>query len=226
MSQDLSFLCKAIPHLQPMLDEVVFIGGAIVPLYVTDAALLYVRPTLDIDILSAATTYSAYQETVDQLLRLGFQHDIDGPICRFIKGELIVDLMSPTESILGFSNDFYHQALVSSQLFGLPNGLQIRIPTPPLMMATKLAAFDSRGKADPAVSKDLDDIVTLVDGRAELVEEVKDCAPELRQYIAESLRWIATHKIIRHLLPGFFLGVDAAYRHDRFQRRVAVINHL
>lgn len=223
MSKDLSFLTNSIAHLQPLLDEVLFIGGAIVPLYITDPALLYVRPTLDIDILTAATSYHGYQSTVDKLLGLGFRHDLDGPICRFLKGSLTVDLMTPDESVLGFSNVFYREALESPELFELPNGLTIRIPAPPLMLATKLAAYESRGKSDPAVSKDLDDIVTLVDGRVELIEEVAGARNKLRQFIGAGLRDIATHKIARHILPGLFLGPDAEARHDRLHRRILTI---
>lgn len=219
MSKDLSFLSSAIPHLQPLLDEVVFIGGAVVPLYITDPALLYVRPTLDIDILTAATSYNGYQATVDKLLGLGFRHRIDGPICRFLMDGLTVDLIS----VLGFSNCYYREALENPDVFELPNGLAIRIPTPPLMLATKIAAYESRGKSDPAVSKDLDDIVTLVDGRAELIEEVAGAGIEVRQYIAAGLRGIATHKIARHILPGLFLGPDAESRHDRLHRRILTI---
>ncbi len=220
MSKDLSFLTSSIPHLQPLLDEALFIGGAVVPLYITDPALLYVRPTLGIDILTAATSYNGYQATVDKLLGLGFRHDIEGPICRFLKGGLTVDLMTPDESVLGFSNCYYREALENPDVFELPNGLAIRIPTPPLMLATKLAAYESRGKADPAVSKDLDDIVTLVDGRAELIEEVGGSRLELRHFIATGLRGIATHKIARHILPRLFLGPDAEARHDRLRRRI------
>lgn len=224
MSKDLSFLSTAIPQLQPLLEEVLFIGGAIVPLYITDPSILYVRPTLDIDILTAATTYTAYQSTVDKLLALGFSHDISGPICRFVKAGLIVDLMSADESVLGFSNRWYRQALATSQLFQLPDGLRIRIPTAPLMLATKLDAFDSRGKSDPAISKDLDDIVSLIDGRAELGAEIRQCDADLQNFIASSLNFIASHKIIRHILPGLFLGPDAASRHDRFHQRVSLMN--
>lgn len=220
MSKDLSFLTNSIPHLQPLLDEVLFIGGAIVPLYITDPALLYVRHTLDIDILTAAT---GYQATVDKLLGLGFRHDIEGPICRFLKGNLTVDLTTSDGSVLGFSNIYYKEALESPQLFEMPNGLSIRIPTPPLMLATKIAAYESRGKSDPAVSKDLDDIVTLVDGRAELIEEIAGVRTELRQFIGAGLRGIATHKIARFILPGLFLGPDAEARHDRLHRRILTI---
>lgn len=224
MSKDLSFLNNAIPHLQPLLEEVLFIGGAIVPLYITDLSILYVRPTLDIDILTAATTYTDYQTMVDKLLALGFSHDVSGPICRFVKSQLIVDLMSTDESVLGFSNRWYRQALATSQRFLLPNGLRIRIPTAPLMLAAKLDAFESRGKSDPAVSKDLDDIVSLIDGRAELGEEIRQSSVELQNFIATSLHFIASHKIIRHILPGLFLGPDAAARHDRFHQRVSFMN--
>ncbi len=221
MNQDLSFLTNSIPYLRPLLDEVLFIGGAIVPLYITDPALLYVRHTLDIDILTATATYHGYQATVDKLLELGFQHDIHGPICRFIRQGLIVDLMTADQAVLGFSNIYYRAALENPKVFDLPNGLSIRIPTPPLMLATKLAAYESCGKADPAISKDLDDIVTLIDGRAELVDEVKVCDTALQLFIASSLHAILTHKIARHILPGLFLGPDAEARHDRFRQRAA-----
>jgi hypothetical protein len=223
MKADPNFLESAIPHLQPLLDEVLFIGGAVVPLYITDPAALYVRPTLDIDILSAATTYAAYQSIVDKLLAIGFSHDIRGPLCRFVKAGLIVDLMSPDESVLGFSNHWYREALAQPQHHVLPGGLSIRIPTPPLMLATKLAAFDSRGKADPAISKDLDDIVTLIDGRAELLSEIAQCPTDLRAWLGRELIELASHKIVRHILPGLFLGPDAASRHDRLHRRVLTI---
>lgn len=223
MKQDLSFLDRSIPHLQPLLNEVVFIGGAIVPLYVTDPAVLYVRPTLDLDILTTATTYNAYQATVDKLLAIGFQHDIHGPICRFIKQGVIVDLMSSDSSVLGFANHWYQHSLAAPQPFQLPGGLTIRIPTPPLMLATKLAAYDSRGRQDPAISKDLDDIVTLIDGRAELLDEIPQSPTDLQTFIATSLHAIANHKIVRHILPGLFLGPDSEARYERFHRRVLTL---
>jgi hypothetical protein len=225
MNPDLSFLNASIPHLQPLLNEVVFIGGAIVPLYVTDPAVLYVRPTLDLDILTTATTYNSYQATVDKLLAIGFQHDINGPICRLIKQGVIVDLMSPDVSVLGFANHWYQHALTNPTQYLLPNGLTIQIPTPPLMLATKLVAYDFRGKQDPAISKDLDDIVTLLDGRAELLEEIPQSPKDLQAYIANNLQVLASHKIVRYILPGLFLGPDSESRHDRFHRRLLTLTN-
>ena len=50
----------------------------------------------------------------------------------------------------------------------------MRIVTPPLFIATKLEAFHGRGANDIAASHDLEDIVTLVDGRPEIVPEIAD----------------------------------------------------
>lgn len=53
----------------------------------------------------------------------------------------------------------------------LPSGTQIRAITPPYLVATKLAAFISRGTGDHLGSRDLEDIILLVDGREKLVGE-------------------------------------------------------
>lgn len=106
-----SFLEAAIPHFQPPLEEVLFIGGAVVPLYITDPAALCLRPTLGIDILPAATTYSAYKSIVEKLLSIGCSHDLRGPIRRFFKSGLIAGLLSPDKTVPGFSNRWYREAL-------------------------------------------------------------------------------------------------------------------
>jgi hypothetical protein len=49
-------------------------------------------------------------------------------------------------------------------------------------------SFNDRGKGDFYLSHDLEDIVTLVDGRAGIVEDVKDLAasaPAARNFIAD-----------------------------------------
>lgn len=46
--------------LGELRDDVVFVGGAVVPLLVTDDAMPYVRPTKDVDIIVEATTLAEY----------------------------------------------------------------------------------------------------------------------------------------------------------------------
>ena len=48
-------------------------------------------------------------------------------------------------------------------------GYDARIVTPPLFIATKLEAFHGRGGDDLFTSHDLEDIIAVVDGRAEII---------------------------------------------------------
>ncbi len=46
----------------------------------------------------------------------------------------------------------------------------VRIVTPPYYIATKFEAFHGRGCEDFMASQDLEDVITLVNGRSTLIE--------------------------------------------------------
>jgi hypothetical protein len=74
-------------------------------------------------------------------------------------------------------------------------------------VATKLEAFHGRGKGDFRVSHGLEDIVTVVDGRAELVEEVKLSPKDLQQYLSAEFQTLSSNRDFieapsGHLLPN------------------------
>ena len=58
---------------------------------------------------------------------------------------------------------------------------------PPLFVATKLEAYKGRGEDDPLSSHDIEDILNLVDGRLELLDEVRATGSDLPAYIADEL---------------------------------------
>jgi hypothetical protein len=70
----------------------------------------------------------------------------------------------------------------------LPSGRPIRAASPPYLLATKLEAFKSRGNADLLGSRDFGDVIALIDGRPELVNEVLAAEADVRDYIAEEFR--------------------------------------
>ena len=91
----------------------------------------------------------------------------------------------PTESsILGFSNRWYPLAVETALTLVLPSGITIRLISAPAFMATKFVAFADRGNNDFLASHDLEDIINLIDGRPELVDEVAQSLTELRSYLA------------------------------------------
>jgi hypothetical protein len=63
----------------------------------------------------------------------------------------------------------------------------IRALSSPYLLATKLEAFKGRGNGDFLGSRDLADIIALVDGRQELVDEVTAADDEVRRFIAHEV---------------------------------------
>ena len=70
------------------------------------------------------------------------------------------------EKILGFSNLWYQPALDSAVVRELEPDLRVRVVTAVYFCATKLGAFAGRGKNDYQSSHDLEDLMAVVDGRA------------------------------------------------------------
>src|ERR1700728_3120795 len=65
----------------------------------------------------------------------------------------------------------------------LPKSGPIRLITAPLFLAAKLEAFRGRGGGDYYASHDLEDVIALIDGRAELVGEITASTGELREFL-------------------------------------------
>jgi hypothetical protein len=200
----------AAQALEPVLDEVVFLGGASVALWITDPAAPPVRPTKDVDVVVEVTTRSAFHAFEGRLRSLRFSEDqIDGVICRWRHRDsgLILDAMPADPALLGFENRWQGAAIPHAIERELPSGAKIRAAPPTHLLATKIEAFKGRGEGDFMVSRDLADIIALVDGRVELVAEVAEAPPELRAYLADELALLLAH-------PRFPEGVSAALRPD------------
>lgn len=74
--------------------------------------------------------------------------------------------------------------------------------SPPDFLATKLEAFFGRGRGDYATSHDLEDFVSVVDGRDGIVEEVSASSNELRSYLDVELGKLLTDGRFLSALPG------------------------
>lgn len=184
-------LLAAARLLKPLLDELVFVGGCATGLLITDPAAPSVRPTFDVDAIAEIVSYSEYVDFSDRLRGIGFLEDTSegAPICRWISGQVILDVMPLDEKILGFSNRWYRAAMRESNSIPLEPSLQIRSVTAPVFLATKLDAFNGRGNRDYVASHDLEDALSVIDGRPSVVEEVRASVEDLRAYLA--IEWNA-----------------------------------
>jgi len=145
---NLDLLTAAALSLTPLLDELVFVGGCMTGLLVTDQAAGPVRTTKDVDAIVEATSYAKYQHIARSLRTLGFAEDRreGAPLCRWVKAQVILDVMPLDTTILGFSNRWYSAALGSSANIPLRSDLHIRAITAPYFVATKLEAFRGHGQ--------------------------------------------------------------------------------
>ncbi len=171
--------------LEELLDELVLLGGCAVGLLVTDPGRNPIRQTVDVDLLTEAAPTANYYKLCKRLRAKGFcEQPTADVLCRMAKGSLLIDVMPTDASVLGFTNTWYAQAAKDAGDFVLPSGRKIRLITAPLFLATKLEAFASRGAGD-YLHHDMEDIVTVIDGRASIVAEVLTCTATVRSFLME-----------------------------------------
>ncbi len=197
-----------VQRLGALSERFVFVGGSATGLLITDDARPPVRATKDVDLIVEIASLVSYYDLQDDLKRIGFREDPE-QICRWRVGDLKVDVMPTQEGILGFSNRWYPQAARQADRIRLPSGADIRLVSPPLFVATKLEAFYGRGGGDYGASHDMEDIVTVVDGRSELANEVAGCDAEVRTYIVNEIDELLGDEQFVETLSWHFAG-DAA----------------
>lgn len=176
--------------LGPLLDEVVFVGGATVHLWITEPGAPPTRATEDVDVVCEVASRVKYHRLGDRLRERGLQEAMDAPVvCRWRSADpqLVLDVMPTDPDILGFSNPWYEEAISSAVTVTLESGAEIRAAAPAALVATKLCAWKGRGEGDLLPSLDIHDVLTLIDGRPELIEEIASVAPDLRRYIRDEL---------------------------------------
>jgi len=198
--------------LGDLCEQVVFLGGAVAGLLVTDPLAEGVRATVDVDAVAQAGR-AQFQRLQRELARRGFREDAaSGVICRWIHHDsgVVFDLMPEGPDVLGFANRWYPYAVVTAQSVALDEGLRIRVATAVAFVATKLEAFASRGRGDVLGSHDLEDVLNIVDGREELVQEVAGAAADVRQAIATAFAGLLARRGFLDVLPGLIAEPERA----------------
>ena len=93
---NVSLLERAAEQLgEALLEQLVFVGGAVAGVLITDPAMPEIRPTQDVDVICSVIARSDYHQLGRQLRQRGFQEDSrpGAPLCRWCTDDLILDLM-------------------------------------------------------------------------------------------------------------------------------------
>jgi hypothetical protein len=203
-STNIDLLVHVAKRLGNLADDMVFTGGCVVGLLITDEAAPDVRPTDDVDVIVELVSRQEYYQLEEKLRELGFMqkpHE-NGLLCRWDIDGVKVDIMPTREEITGLSSPWFLEAWNNASAVTIADSVTVRVVTAPYFLATKLAALFDRADEDYFASPDLEDIVAVIDGRETLLEEIEEETEELRKYLARSFSSLMAKDRFRDALPG------------------------
>jgi hypothetical protein len=201
IDENRELLLRCARALDDLREDLVFVGGCTTGLLITDPAAADVRSTRDVDVIAEVGSLVEYYALEKRIRSLGFHEDPDVR-CRWQRAGITLDVMPTDPKILGFSNPWYPGAIKYATVHTLAPKLFIRVVTPPYFCATKIVAFHGRGHQDYAASHDLEDFLTVVDGRSELASEIRLAEPNVRRYIAAEVSGFLRDGRFIDALPG------------------------
>ena len=151
-----------VTGLGKMANDVVFVGGAITEFYIENKSLISeLRQTDDVDCIIEVASRKNYSDLEEQLRKQKFENDRK-IICRWHYQGIIVDIMPTDTRILGFSNRWYSEGILHSISYQIDKNMTIKILSIPYFIGCKIEALFNRGMRDLRLSKDLEDIVFLI----------------------------------------------------------------
>lgn len=209
---NLPLLESVVTALGPLCPRFVFVGGCVTGLLITEAAAPPVRTTRDVDVIVEVISLGEYHTLERQLEQAGLRHDrsTDAPVCRWLAGSALLDVMPTDKAVLGFGNRWYEEAVRTAVTHVLPSRTPIRLISAPVFLATKLEAFADRGHGDFLASHDLEDITTIVDGRPELGDEAAVASPDIRKHLSTHVKGLLENHAFHNALPGHLPGDSAS----------------
>jgi len=211
---NIGLLIQVAEALGDLRERLVLVGGCATALLITDPAAAPVRASKDVDAIIAVVSKRAYHDLGEALRAKGFSQPLEegDPPYRWTFAGLKLDVMPIDPDVLGFSNRWYELAMQTAITTTLREGLSIRLVTSTCFVATKLVAFLDRGKGDYLMSHDLEDALSVVDGRPELVEELGRANSELREYVADVFARLLGDEGFLNALPGLVIEGSPADR--------------
>jgi predicted nucleotidyltransferase len=181
-------------------ERVVYVGGAVVSLYINDPAAEDVRPTKDIDISLKIASIGELEEIRESLTLKGFkQSPSDDVICRFRYEDIKVDVMSTKAVGWAPANPWFGPGFKHLDKIEIEDKT-IHILQLSYFLATKFSAFKNRGGNDARLSHDFEDITYILDNRIDLVEEIEKSPKEVKEYLKIEFKKILENQNMKEAL--------------------------
>ncbi len=209
---------------EELLSQVAFVGGCTTGLLITDELTKEaIRYTDDVDLIINVVGYTGWHKFSERLVEHGFHISMDDEVnCRFRLGQLKVDFMPDDSDALGFTNRWYKAALKNPELYSIIEDINIQLVSPVYFLATKFEAFKGRGNNDLLSSRDIEDILNLVDGRIELGAEIAQAPDDVKGYLVSEFNSLIVSPDARYAVQSTANG-DTTREKIIFERIESIV---
>jgi len=201
---DTDDLIRVAKRLDRLEEKFVFLGGSIVGFLLDHPRLTHARQTNDVDAVMEAATRIEYTDMEERLRKeADFRHDTSegAPACRWIMDDIKVDIMPTRDPTGQFANQWFPYAFQTAVRREFER-VAFYTVTATCFLATKISAFRARGKNDYRSSHDLEDIITVVDGRNSLCDELASERSDVRYFVACGVGELLGESEFIEALPG------------------------
>ncbi len=222
---NLALLVGMAQAMGPLCEQVVFVGGCATGLLVDDTGLMDVRPTEDVDAIVEVASLAGYHRLAGQLMQRGFKQTMadNTPPFRWYWNRMQLDLVPLDEKVLGFANPWYRVGYEQALTMRLAAGLTVRHLSAPHFLATKFEAYKDRGQNDVYLSHDLEDIMTVMEGRAAIVQEMAAAHEAVLKHVSLCVAALLDMPAFHNALPGLLSDPD---REQTVKARLNQISRL
>jgi hypothetical protein len=188
-------------------ERVVFLGGTVLPLLITDPDVHAVRFAKDVDAVFAWSDKQDLYAFEDGLWDLGFERRTSGAITRWSIDDTGFDVLPADPATVGFDAGWLDEAWQSAMPVELNDQLSIKIVAAPALLAVKFTAFLKRGHGNYFTSSDIADVLVLCAGRSQVTAEVASYpSTKLKKFVKDQLK----------LLQAAFANDSGAAAQGRF----------
>jgi len=193
---------KIAAALGSLNEQVVYVGGAVVSLYINDPSADDVRPTKDIDLTVKIASLGQLEALREALIHRGFVQSADDSLmCRFRYDDVLVDVMATEPIGWAPGNRWFRQGFDLAWSYRLDD-MQIRLLPLSCFLATKFDAFFDRGAHDIWASHDYEYIVYLFNHVSDITDHVLNSETGLKSYLIDCAGKILENTGLKEAIVG------------------------
>ena len=224
---NLGVIKKIATALNELNERVVYVGGAVVSLYINDSAAEDVRSTKDIDISLDIASVGELEELRELLTLKGFkQSPDDNVICRFRYEDIKVDVMSTKEVGWAPANPWFEPGFKHIVNIVIEDK-SIHILQLSYFLATKFSAFHNRGSEDPRTSHDFEDITYILDNRTDLVDVILQSPDDVKAYLKQEFEnIIQTDRLQEAMMGNLYYETQEERFQSIMEKLTAIVNGM